>query len=94
MKRAKFGSSLRGNGAGMTAEPSREVGDIPPDRQTEEKPSGADPDTDQTSPEHQPPDPGRGPSDAPDPGSDEQGPSGAPPDSVPGDQGRIQDPGR
>ena len=78
----------------MTRGAPREVGDIPPDRQTEENPSGADPDTEQTSPEHQEPDRGSGPSDAPKPDSKDQGPSGPPPESVPGDPGRSQGTGQ
>jgi hypothetical protein len=35
----------------MSEETPREVGDIPPDRQMEENPPGADPDTEDTNPE-------------------------------------------
>jgi hypothetical protein len=80
-----------GNGAGMSEETPREVGDVPPARQTEDKPAGADPDTGDTNPERQGPDPDTGPTDAPEPDG-EQGQSGPPPESIPGDGGQVPNP--
>ena len=79
----------------MSEQTPREVGDVPPERQPEENPQGADPDTGSTNPERQgPPDeatsPG-GPADPPSP-DQEQGPSGPPHESVPGDQGQVPNP--
>ena len=54
----------------MTEEHPRRVGEVPPERRTEEKPEGIDPDT--------------GPSGAPAESDSEQGPSGSPPEPVPG----------
>jgi hypothetical protein len=75
----------------MSEETPREVGEIPPERRTEDKPEGADPDTGDVNPERQGPDPGKGPSGAPEPAGDE-GPSGPPPESIPGDEGRVPNP--
>jgi hypothetical protein len=75
----------------MSEETPREVGDVPPERQPEDKPEGADPDTGETNPERQGPDPGTGPGDAPEPEGGE-GPSGPPPESIPGDEGQVPNP--
>jgi len=72
-------------------ETPREVGDVPPDRRTEENPQGADPDAEDTNPERQGPDPDTGATDAPKP-DEAQGPSGPPPESIPGDEGEVPNP--
>ena len=74
----------------MNEETPREAGDIPPGREGEENPQGADPDTGDTNPERQGPG-GPGPTGAPteDQG---QGPSGPPPESIPGDSGQVPSP--
>jgi hypothetical protein len=75
----------------MNEEAPRDIGDIPPDRRTEEKPEGADPDAENTNPERQGPDPDSGPTDAPEP-DEAQGQSGPPPESIPGDEGQVPNP--
>jgi hypothetical protein len=72
-------------------ETPREVGDVPPDRQSDENPEGAEPDVEDTNPERQGPDPETGPTDAPKP-DEAQGPSGPPPESIPGDEGQVPNP--
>ena len=75
----------------MTEETPRGVRDIPPDRQTEDKPEGADPDAESTNPERQGPDRDNPPKDAPEPEGD-RGRSGPPPESIPGDEGQVPNP--
>jgi len=75
----------------MSEENPRDVGDIPPDRRTEKKPQGADPNAEDTNPERQDPDPDRGVRDAPKPQGG-QGSSGPRPESIPGDEGQVPNP--
>jgi hypothetical protein len=73
----------------MNAETSREVG--APDRQTEENPQGADPDTENTNPERQGPNSDPEPADAQNPET-ERASSEPPPESIPGDEGQVPNP--
>lgn len=73
----------------MSEDAPREVGDIPPGREGDENPQGADADGG-VNPERQGPD-DPGPGDAPDEDSG-QGPSGPPPESIPGDSGQVPNP--
>ena len=75
----------------MNEENPRDIGDVPPDRQAEENPQGADPDTEATNPERQGPDPDSAPSDAPEP-DEAQRQTGPPPESIPGDEGQVPNP--
>jgi hypothetical protein len=69
----------------------REVGDIPPDRQAEEKAQGADPDAEDTNPERQGPNPAPEPVDQPKPGEGQES-SEPPPESIPGEGGQVPNP--
>lgn len=70
----------------MTGDTEREVGDVPPDRQAEENPAGADPDTAESTDDGE--GGGTGPTGIPAEGEDaEQGPSGPPSAPIPGGGG-------
>jgi hypothetical protein len=75
----------------MNEENPRDIGDIPPDRRTEDNPQGADPDAEDTNPERQGPDPGADPGNAPKP-PDEPESSEPPPESIPGGEGQGPNP--
>ena len=75
----------------MSEKNPRDVGDVPPDRQVEENPQGADPDAEDTNPERQGPNPDDGAGDAPKPGGERES-SEPPPESIPG--GEVPHPRR